>query len=243
MKKLLLLLLLSLSYAGSGYSEQYYVSDPLNNGVDTLNNGLNFDPYNNGYDPDPMNNGVDPMNNGVKKLNNNEFKIIFSSTDSNSNQTVTSGSFNTSNTNLFKGSDITDPKAKFNRSRNSNANWQRLGENSSATHYLYLDNETINQDSNGYVYFWSMANLYKKNSDGSNSIEVYVKTNCNTNQLMILKENRYKKNMAKGNPFKSINVKREWASVSSESIQHWASEHSCFMMDLYLELSNALDSQ
>ncbi|MDB9975930.1 sel1 repeat family protein [Candidatus Thioglobus sp.] len=76
MKKLLLLSLLSLGFIGSGYSETFYVSDPLNNGVDPLNNGLDFDPYNNGYDPDPMNNGVDRLNNG-------EFKILTKSNSSN----------------------------------------------------------------------------------------------------------------------------------------------------------------
>ena len=68
MKKLLLLLLLSLGFVGLCYSNTYYVYDPLNNGVDPLNNGLNFDPLNNGYDPDPLNNGVDTLNNGEYKI-------------------------------------------------------------------------------------------------------------------------------------------------------------------------------
>lgn len=126
------------------------------------------------------------------------------------------------------------PKTQFNRPKNSNPYWQMLGENTSATAYFYIDLETINIDDNGFAYFWSLANLYEPKSNGINSIEVYVKTNCNTNQIMVLKENQYKQEMAEGS-HQSIELKPQWLSLPSDSIQHWASERTCWWLELNTE--------
>ena len=91
-----------------------------------------------------------------------------------------------------------------------------------------------NVDGNGFAYFWSLANLYEPKSNGINSIEVYVKTNCNTNQIMVLKENQYKQEMAEGS-HQSIELKPQWLSLPSDSIQHWASERTCWWVELSTE--------
>ena len=112
---------------------------------------------------------------------------------------------------------------------NPNPNWILLGENSSAT--FYIDLETLDKDSNGYVYFWSMADFFEPQlSSEIMSTEVHIKTNCHTNEIMYLNESHYQQKMAIGMPYQSSRHKEEWYEFSSDKIQYTASEIACLMM-------------
>ena len=79
---------------------------------------------------------------------------------------------------------------------NSYGEWTKTNEGLDGGSY-YIDFQTVNKLDNGYVVFWSMADV-DVNNNGNMSSKIYFQGDCNLSRMKILSMIQYKEPMGLG---------------------------------------------
>ena len=90
---------------------------------------------------------------------------------------------------------------------------------------FYIDDETISERS-GYVYFWSLQDNVKPDSDGDLSGKAYYEGDCIAKRNRYLSQTWYKKNMGRGG-YKSYDPKTKWHYPSPGSVAEDLLNYAC----------------
>ena len=108
----------------------------------------------------------------------------------------------------------------------SHGGWTKIGEYTNGDSH-YMDKDTI-REHGGYIYWWEMQS-FSKLSPGTLFLSTtsYKQGECGIHRFKVLTVNRYKKPIAKGGQFGSMDSSSEWSYPEPNTFNSLALDTAC----------------
>jgi len=110
------------------------------------------------------------------------------------------------------------------------ANWVEFGRNSEQGSVFYYEKESI-KNINGFIYVWSMMDMTKEPVNGSYSVKIYDKIDCEMARRQRLSYVFYEENMGSGGPDYQDSNDKSWKYIVPGSFDETKMKLVCLIKD------------